>query len=779
MIRSRWLLLCANFRRAALLLAFLLTAAVGAVRATDAGPSAQSTQPPDPPQIDQDLVARFLDAVAHQNFDEAAAELKTAPALIDAPDQSLVGEIPLVYVQDASDDADILKRQMNFLLDHGAHVNQRWKGCLTALGNAVVFNHLEAARILLDHGAKIDFLVATRLCGPAVVTQGGIGATPLLVAMETGSDAMVELLVAHGADINAVDANGNGLMHYAVQVNPPLPAVELAYRLAPDSLDRPNKDGEAPLSLAIWDHDMRETQWFRAPDIARWQARDRPVIQFLLDHGADLKHCDASGATDLFYAVHARDFALVKRCIEAGIDPNVQATAKTPFMNPLAAMRHVPHTYPETALDLALGSYVPAIFKYLLDHGARSSGALLESGGVPTTLLNEATYLYPGETPPPGDGPAIELEPHDSALYLLLTHGWDPNQPDKNGETPLDIATLMQTSAPLKLLLRFGADPNRPGLRGFRPLDFAGNMESLDDVKVLLAHGAKPRLRNADGTTPLQAYLAQATHHDPFSGEDPGQFEPATHRPISQQLYAAQENGVNLALGLLLILGVPCLIWRLYALNRRRDAARLKAGPAPAPDAVWKDPNWRALAQQFERAEALHAAVLRNRRCLPLSLALFGLLCGLHWIDPLLWDETAAAGWWQMGVLGTTLLAAWLGLYLPWRRLHLAAALVGLGVTLYALPVFIIEGNRKVQIDWLYAAGGLLILGAVLLTPSLFQWARIAYMEAAILRLKLPYRVGAKPSQPAEAEPIEAQSGWDHAARPIQPAQPTQPTQQK
>jgi ankyrin repeat protein len=84
-------------------------------------------------------------------------------------------------------------------------------------------------------------------------------------------------------------------------------------------------------------------------------------------------------------------------------------------------------------------------------------------------------------------------------VKFLLEFGLDPNQRNKNGETPLRRSFDAESTA---LLLKYGADPNAQNNEGVTPLQTA-MYSNTENVSLLLKAGADPNIPNNDGETPL------------------------------------------------------------------------------------------------------------------------------------------------------------------------------------------------------------------------------------------------------------------------------------
>jgi len=90
------------------------------------------------------------------------------------------------------------------LVEAGAPLDARDKGCCTALLMAVQDKHDDMALMLIDAGADPNI-------------PGGIDDTPLMFAAGRGACALAEKLIASGADLNAVSSIGCSALHWAVE----------------------------------------------------------------------------------------------------------------------------------------------------------------------------------------------------------------------------------------------------------------------------------------------------------------------------------------------------------------------------------------------------------------------------------------------------------------------------------------------------------------------------------------------------------------------------------
>ncbi|KAK2499997.1 hypothetical protein MC885_004227 [Smutsia gigantea] len=114
---------------------------------------------------------------------------------------------------------------------------------LTALHVAVNTECPEAVRLLLERGADIDAVVSKRVRGDIKS-----GRSPLIHAVENNSLSMVQLLLQHGANVNAQMYSGSSALHSA-SGRGLLPLVRTLVRSGADS-GLKNCHNDTPLMVA-------------------------------------------------------------------------------------------------------------------------------------------------------------------------------------------------------------------------------------------------------------------------------------------------------------------------------------------------------------------------------------------------------------------------------------------------------------------------------------------------------------------------------------------------
>jgi ankyrin repeat protein len=108
----------------------------------------------------------------------------------------------------------------------------------TALHYATAEANLEAARLLLQHNADVH-------------ARDHSGKPPLHNAAIAGHAEMVKFLLTRGADPKLQDENFDTALHYAVLAQTPSPAVLDALVAAGADVNAPNNLDQTPIDLAV------------------------------------------------------------------------------------------------------------------------------------------------------------------------------------------------------------------------------------------------------------------------------------------------------------------------------------------------------------------------------------------------------------------------------------------------------------------------------------------------------------------------------------------------
>ena len=344
---------------------------------------------------------------------------------------------------------------LKVLLEAGGKINEREKwGGTTALMWAVSERHPEAVKLLIEQGADVkarsNFVPAANGRGfegrtPVVdntdrkVEEFASGwLTPLMLAAREDDMESTRLLVAAGADVNAVAG-----------------------------------DGKNALSLAIFNGNY---------DLA----------SYLVDNKADVNNTDTQRFTPLFWAVDRRNMEtapnfpwmvtqdplpLIKQLLDAGANPNALVNN-----TPRARMRAgSPRIVFATALMRAAFSGDLELAKLLLSY--RADPKVISSDGE--TMLSAAASLGFIQGYSKGRSPAERLE----VVKLFVELGNDVNQADDYGITPLMVAGNLGDTAIIQYLVDKGADLGAYDLGKKNDGAFGASVEPLMPVDYAIGVG--------------------------------------------------------------------------------------------------------------------------------------------------------------------------------------------------------------------------------------------------------------------------------------------------
>ena len=350
----------------------------------------------------------------------------------------------------------------------------------TPLHRASRVGDIEAVKLLLAEGADINAV-------------SSINETPLFLALEHKN--VVDLLLEHGASVDAQRFDGWAPVHWAARYG----RLEVLNTLLEHGVrvNDSSTDHGTPLSLAV----------------------DRPdVMESLLSHGADVNGrvyaAMSRSCTPLHLASERGNRSAVELLLAHGAD--IHATADE------AGFGY--STCGLTALHLAVRNDRKEVVEALLAnqadvnrmdkrgstplHFAHHEGVicLLLAGGAEIHARNEDLWTPLHST---------ASWPKGIALQALLASGAEVNAKTNEGWTPFHLAARYGNKEALGLLLAQGATINEPTGSGQTALHLAAAHDKIGVAEWLLANGASANVRSNDGRTPLE--VAAPWRYGPFA----------------------------------------------------------------------------------------------------------------------------------------------------------------------------------------------------------------------------------------------------------------------
>lgn len=393
---------------------------------------------------------------------------------------------------------------IQILRTNGADPNATDAGGETPLHHAARWGCLDAARLLLEWRADPNTSRATRAWAMSLhltplhlAAQNGshrivsewradpnqashAGTTPLHLAAQNGFHRVVELLLDHGADVNAQDSDGRTALHYAGCLRERLEIT-------------PNNQGKVK------------------------------IVKLLLDKGGDVNAKDKKGTTPLRFAAKEGQVDVVRALLANRADPNAADEQGETPLHVAASPRRV---------------YASDKRNYGALHSWRTERQWENAGKIAKLLVENGADIHAktrrGETvfkmaAVSGQTDVVDLliakgiGVNEEGLLLfmaqkggfevckvLLDRGANPNL-RVGGVFPLRAACAARRLEIIELLLDHGADPNARGPDNWTALHSAAQNANLETVELLVKKHADVNLRTIDGLSPLslaQSHLA-------------------------------------------------------------------------------------------------------------------------------------------------------------------------------------------------------------------------------------------------------------------------------
>ncbi|KAI9645218.1 hypothetical protein NHQ30_005952 [Ciborinia camelliae] len=427
-------------------------------------------------------------------------------------------------LEGAASSGDI--RLVRKLLDLGCDVNREGRFGSTPLKAAARKGSIEVVHLLLELGADINH------CEDY--------GTPLQIAALAGHIEVCRVLLSHGALVNTPGFSGtegsalqcaanNNSIHNSIDKDIELLQLLLDHGADINALDSTNRTA---LSVAVNAHGRAEGK----------NSEIDPRILFLLSNGADVN----AGAS-LVYAARRKNIKLIALLLDRGADINIMRSHESVLAAACSAFEPEPEmikllldkgadinlycemggiTYNGTALQCAVNSAARTgdlrIIHILLDNGAninlgagKTGGALYEAAErghleLCRIFLSLGADVHAEQTTSGIALHAAARSGNVDVIALLLAHG--AHIDDERGlyGTPLQVAAQVGHVDAFKLLVNSGADVHHIGGNYHNMLISAAWGGSIECVESCLDRGLDV---NARGGSMSDTALCAAAHN--------------------------------------------------------------------------------------------------------------------------------------------------------------------------------------------------------------------------------------------------------------------------
>ncbi|PTD07843.1 Ankyrin-3 [Fusarium culmorum] len=343
---------------------------------------------------------------------------------------------------------------VDHLLNQGAHVDSPDADEQSPLSASSQYGHVETIKLLLEHGANPN-------------SSTGYGKSPLLFAVENEHLDAVKLLLESGADINYKSPEGDSALSLAEEHG--LGNIVEVLKAHPSLIMIKTKADDGDRSEGAVSPPMSSTERSSDPSLKRhWM---------------------------LIYASRKGQIAMIKRLIQAGVDPNSSATGRIPLYEAASLGKSeavailVEHGAVVDPEESSRSPLVTAAF-----YGYTSTVKLLHSLGASLETGYQRGRTALTEAAEGG---------HEETTSLLLQLGVKTEVKDGIGRGPLWTATMNRHMNIVKLLVDYGANIEAADHFGLTPLMVAVRNGDRKLTEFFLKKGSQMRPESEQNYSPL------------------------------------------------------------------------------------------------------------------------------------------------------------------------------------------------------------------------------------------------------------------------------------
>lgn len=355
------------------------------------------------------------------------------------------------------------------LIDAGADVNNPGRNNIPPLSYASEDGHFEVAKLLLQHGARVN------------ETDTKYGWSPLLDAAVAGHVDVVKLLMEHGADSSIANIDGWTPINGAARL------------------------GHANVVKLLLDYDSNTTTTQKSgmkPLYSAVVGGSLAAVQLLLDAGADVHATNGDGTTPVSKAAAKGQVDIVKLLLDKGAKPvNVEKDGETPLSK--AAVNgnlEVVKLLTEKGLDMEPTTVSKAGIMPVYNASGLGHTEVVD-------FLTKKGFDF--KTPSDNGWAPLHIaaaENHVQVMRLLVENGAEITAPTKDGWTALAAAACNGHINVIRMLFEYEATSsiiNKGNDDGWTPLSLATNCKCVEAMELLLGKGADVTVANNEGKTPL------------------------------------------------------------------------------------------------------------------------------------------------------------------------------------------------------------------------------------------------------------------------------------
>jgi len=371
------------------------------------------------------------------------------------------------------------------------------------------------------------------------------GATPLHEAVRNGRIEVINLLIQHGADVNAVDAKGNSPLHVGMpsHVHRDVVTILMQHGANPNLRD---EHGDTPLHVAVIlnrsaeavqallnggsDVHIRNIQG-KTPLYIAVQERRNSLIPIFISYGAEVFAADNSGTTPFDLASGSNDNTFAMLITEETVNQRdsegntmLHITVRNRG-NPLQLNRILDQKASvdarnregDTALHIAVKTNQKENGEFLVSRGA-SIFSLNSEGHSPIFLafsLNPLReWIINMATIQARDGLGNSMLHYAAqwnllnSIPIIIRSGLSVEETNATGQTPLFLATRNDSPATIRVLVENRANLNARDTQGNSLLHAAVRWNAINCATLLLENGIDVNVFSLNGNTPLHDAVA-------------------------------------------------------------------------------------------------------------------------------------------------------------------------------------------------------------------------------------------------------------------------------